>query len=171
MKYKIIISLIILLANLSLVNSASYASDFPSIKVRYLELNESQDISSSVKALDDGKFIDPKSQAFEPKYIKGELWLYLDIKTSNENNYTISYLFPLVKSFKIYKLKANGDYESLKTARNHDRSFSVNSSGKYLISISSFNTVGIGFFLNQLSNSPVLTNTIESSWELLREYL
>ena len=63
MKYKIIISLIILLANLSLVNSASYASDFPSIKVRYLELNESQDISSSVKALDDGKFIDPKSQA------------------------------------------------------------------------------------------------------------
>ena len=142
------------------ININAYEDKVVFNEIAYLELSPESDVDLAVTKMTDGKFIDYKRTPLSPKYTLDKLWVFLDLQATSHKNYIISSLFPLIEEFDVYELDKNGKYQQQVHQLTLNHAFEFSKDGKYLISMKSYNTLGLGFlvqtereyYLSQIEN-------------------
>ena len=145
--HKIILMLGIFIYPFELV---SYDNNIEFVQTKYLELPHHHSVDYVSKKLTDGQFIDHRENSFEPTYTLNRLWVFLEIENNSSDDFVVSSVFPLLNNFEVYKMNHLGSFVNHDSHGSESGSFRTKESAKYLISMSSYNTMGIKFLARKM---------------------
>ena len=76
--------------------------------------------------------------------------VFLEIENNSSDDFVVSSVFPLLNNFEVYKMNHLGSFVNHDSHGSESGSFRTKESAKYLISMSSYNTMGIKFLARKM---------------------
>ena len=114
-------------------------------QIKYISLDIDSSLEEASSQLASGNFIDHKRTPYTPKHSEDKLWVYLSLSSRSAEDYFVSSYSCCYEELRIFKQASSGTFEEISQDIHRQGTFKLEGSADYLISLTSYNTMIVGF--------------------------
>ena len=131
-------------------------------QIKYISLDIDSSLEEASSQLASGNFIDHKRTPYTPKHSEDKLWVYLSLSSRSAEDYFVSSYSCCYEELRIFKQASSGTFEEISQDIHRQGTFKLEGSADYLISLTSYNTMIVGFLFETIGEykKSIKLNTI-----------